>query len=126
MQAPGSTTQVLRQLVTLFALKALEADMGWLLTEEILSLQAGRQIPNEIRRVHPCCLICAAAPTGTPGSPFSQQDVSGSAVHLPDNASDECGCSALSALPSTCSIGAASEEVTLAGSCIRSWNRALL
>ncbi|CAL5220325.1 g2316 [Coccomyxa viridis] len=48
-RAPGSTTQVLRQLVTLYALKALEADMGWLLTEEMLSLQTGRQLPNEIR-----------------------------------------------------------------------------
>ncbi len=26
--------------------------MGWLLTEEILSLQAGRQIPTEIRSVN--------------------------------------------------------------------------
>ena len=40
---------MLRQLVTLYALKPLESAMGWLLTEEILSLQAGRQIPNEMR-----------------------------------------------------------------------------
>ncbi len=37
--------------MTLYALKALEADMGWLLTEEMLSLQTGRQLPNEIRQV---------------------------------------------------------------------------
>ena len=48
-QAPGSTAQVLRQLVTLYALKALESAMGWLLTEELLTLQTGRQIPIEMR-----------------------------------------------------------------------------
>ena len=61
VQAPGSTTQVLRQLVTLYALKALEADMGWLLTEEMVSLQTGRQIPNEIRQVLSMCLTSPLA-----------------------------------------------------------------
>ena len=49
LQAPGSTAHVLKLIVTLYALKRLESDMGWLLTEGILSLQAGRQIPNEVR-----------------------------------------------------------------------------
>ena len=49
LQAPRSTAQVLRLIVTLYALKRLESDMGWLLTEGILSLQAGRQIPIEMR-----------------------------------------------------------------------------
>lgn len=48
-QAPGSTAKVLRQLVTLFALKRLEANMGWLMTEGILTLEAGRALPTEIR-----------------------------------------------------------------------------
>ena len=51
LQAPGSTGHVLKLIVTLYALKRLESDMGWLLTEGILSLQAGRQIPTEIRYV---------------------------------------------------------------------------
>ena len=50
--------------MTLFALKALEFDMGWLLTEEILSLQTGRQIPNEIRQAHPFALYVSADPAG--------------------------------------------------------------
>ena len=49
LQAPGSTEHVLKLIVTLYALKRLESDMGWLLTEGILSLQAGRQIPTDIR-----------------------------------------------------------------------------
>ncbi len=49
LQAPGSTGHVLKLIVTLYALKRLESDMGWLLTEGILTLQAGRQIPTEIR-----------------------------------------------------------------------------
>ena len=49
LQAPGSTGHVLKLIVTLYALKRLESDMGWLLTEGILTLQAGRQIPIEIR-----------------------------------------------------------------------------
>ena len=66
LQAPGSTVQVLKLIVTLYALERLESDMGWLLTEGVLSLQAGRQIPTEIRWVNthsqdqevPFCILC--------------------------------------------------------------------
>ena len=51
--------------MTLYALKALEADMGWLLTEEMLSLQTGRQLPDEIRQVQLFCLPSVARLTGT-------------------------------------------------------------
>ena len=49
MQAPGSVASILRALTNLHALRRLEADQGWLLTEGILSLDAARGIPNEIR-----------------------------------------------------------------------------
>ncbi|EIE22640.1 acyl-CoA oxidase [Coccomyxa subellipsoidea C-169] len=48
-QAPGSVASILRALTNLHALRRLEADQGWLLTEGILSLEAARGIPNEIR-----------------------------------------------------------------------------
>lgn len=48
-QAPGSVASILRALTNLHALRRLEADQGWLLTEGILSLDAARGIPNEIR-----------------------------------------------------------------------------
>lgn len=48
-QAPGSAASILRALTNLHALRRLEADQGWLLTEGILSLDAARGIPNEIR-----------------------------------------------------------------------------
>ena len=39
----------MRALTNLHALRRLEADQGWLLTEGLLSLEAARGIPNEIR-----------------------------------------------------------------------------
>lgn len=49
LQAPGAVAGVLRSLVNLHVLRRLEADMGWLLTEGILPLEAARGIPKEIR-----------------------------------------------------------------------------
>ena len=48
-QAPRGVAGVLPALVTLHALRRLEADMGALLTEELLTLEAARAIPTEIR-----------------------------------------------------------------------------
>lgn len=54
-QAPRGVAGVLRQLTTLHALRRLEADMGWLLCEGLLPLEAARAIPGQIR----CALLCA-------------------------------------------------------------------
>ena len=48
-QAPRGVAGVLPALVTLHALRRLEADLGFLLTEGLLPLDTGRAIPGEIR-----------------------------------------------------------------------------
>lgn len=49
VQASGGVARILQALTNLHALRRLEADQGWLLTENILSLDAARGIPVEIR-----------------------------------------------------------------------------
>ena len=60
-QAPRSIEGVLRALVTLHALRRLEADMGALLTEGLLGLEAARAIPAEIRWGAPLGVLCVAS-----------------------------------------------------------------
>lgn len=60
-QAPQSVAGVLRALVTLHALRRLEADMGALLTEGLLTLDTARAIPAEIRCAAPGCSAAACA-----------------------------------------------------------------
>ena len=48
-EGPAAVAEVLRPLVALYALRRLELDAGWLLSEGLLALSAGRSIPAEIR-----------------------------------------------------------------------------
>lgn len=49
VQGPSSLSNVLSALINLHSLRRLEADQGWLLTEGVISLEAARAIPAEIR-----------------------------------------------------------------------------
>jgi hypothetical protein len=49
---------IVRPLTNLHALRRLEADMGWLLTEGVLSIEAARGIPDEIRCVARWTVSC--------------------------------------------------------------------
>ena len=71
-QAPRGAAGVLRALVTLHALRRLEADLGFLLTEGLLPLDTGRAIPGEIRCLHSHAALLhvhrptSASPAGIP------------------------------------------------------------
>lgn len=43
---PGSLAAPLRKLVLLYALRCLQADAAWLLTQELISLPTARALPG--------------------------------------------------------------------------------
>lgn len=45
---PGSLAAPLRKLVLLYALRCLQADAAWLLTQELISLPMARALPGDI------------------------------------------------------------------------------
>ncbi|KAK9829677.1 hypothetical protein WJX72_007299 [[Myrmecia] bisecta] len=50
-EAPHSVAVVLRPLATLYALRRLELDLGWFLTEGMLSVALGKAVPGLIREL---------------------------------------------------------------------------
>ena len=49
MQAPRSVSCVLQPLITLWALRQVEINMGWLLTEGLIPVVFAKAVPNHIR-----------------------------------------------------------------------------
>ena len=52
-QGPAGIARVLAPVVALYALRRLELDAGFLLSEGLLALPVGRAIPDEIRCARP-------------------------------------------------------------------------
>lgn len=49
MQSPESVSNVLKPLVALYAMKVIETNLGWYLSEGMLSPELGKAVPDHIR-----------------------------------------------------------------------------
>lgn len=49
LQAPESVSGILKPVVALYALKVIETNLGWYLSEGLLTLEAGKAVPEQIR-----------------------------------------------------------------------------
>ena len=49
MQSPESVSNVLKPLVALYAMKVIETNLGWYLSEGMLSPEIGKAVPDHIR-----------------------------------------------------------------------------
>ncbi len=49
VQAPESVSQILKPVVALYAMKVIETNLGWYLSEGLLSTQVGAAVPQHIR-----------------------------------------------------------------------------
>lgn len=60
---PGSLAAPLRKLVLLYALRCLQAEAAWLLTQELISLPMARALPGMSASLLPMYLLCLPACT---------------------------------------------------------------
>ncbi len=49
MQAPESVCGILKPVVALYAMKVIETNLGWYLSEGLLSMEVGAAVPQHIR-----------------------------------------------------------------------------
>ena len=49
VQSPESVSNVLKPLVALYAMKIIETNLGWYLSEGMLSPDLGKAVPDHIR-----------------------------------------------------------------------------
>jgi hypothetical protein len=68
---PGSLAAPLRKLVLLYALRCLQAEAAWLLTQELISLPMARALPGAFASLLPLHLLCLLAA----GTCISSEDV---------------------------------------------------
>lgn len=52
MQVSTSTADVLGDVVRLYALRRIEAELSWLMAEEIVHISAGKTVPHLNRYCH--------------------------------------------------------------------------
>lgn len=50
-QAPESVSQILKPVVALYAMKVIETNLGWYMSEGLLSTQVGTAVPQHIRNI---------------------------------------------------------------------------
>ncbi|DBA83512.1 hypothetical protein WJX79_008785 [Trebouxia sp. C0005] len=50
-QAPESVSQILKPVVALYAMKVIETNLGWYMSEGLLSTQVGTAVPQHIRDI---------------------------------------------------------------------------
>lgn len=49
LQAPESVAEILKPLVALYAMKVIETNLGWYMSEGLLPTQVGAAVPQQIR-----------------------------------------------------------------------------
>lgn len=54
VQAPESVSGILKPVVALYAMKVIETNLGWYMSEGLLSTEVGRAVPQHIRCYYSC------------------------------------------------------------------------